>query len=396
MNRVLLFVSLSLVLSLPLIHSGVTHAQIGRQPRAPQVVSPGYLEGQGAKVGYAAMNKMTSSGKAAMQQQRIVSVRNFTSAFTYQDAVFPYTMVGNNPAQGGVTLFNTQLIPISFFFDEFVDQNGNNIVINVDPITPTFLNSPNFEPAPYTTGFTQLGDAIQKAEFFHVARPGWASILLRPQMLTPVQVEVPFGSSIVLQSSATGAIFALIDFNFMLSQLNTIIQLEPLNVNALAIALTHNALFYDGTPNNCCTLGFHTAFETGSGQGNFVPVQTFAFATWADEGIFVNNQIADVISISHEIAEWMNDPFINNIVPEWADPSGSGECSNLLEVGDPVENLPNPAFPVTIDGFTYHPQTVALLPWFSRPATNTMSIGGAFSYPNTTTLTSASQPCPTP
>jgi hypothetical protein len=396
MKRSCVLVVLSLMLGLPLIHPRATSAQIsGQQTRLPIQVGSGYLESQGAKMGSRSMNKMTPSGKAAMQQQQVITVPNWSGSFTYQGTAFPYTMVGNNPAQGGTTFFFTQLIPISFFFDEFVDQNGNNIVISASPIVSPFVNSPNFEPASYTSGFTQLGDAIQRAEFFNAAQPNWHNILLRPQMLTPVQVEVPVGSSVVLQSSENGVIFALIDFNFMVSQLNTILQLEPINAGALAIALTHNALFYDGTPANCCTLGFHTAFENGT-LGNRTLVQTLAFANWTDEGIFVNTQIADVISISHEIAEWMNDPFVNNIVPTWTDPNGDGGCQNLLEVGDPVEGLPNPAFPVTIDGFTYHPQTVALLPWFSRPAKNTLSIGGAFSYPNTTTLTSPSQPCPTP
>jgi len=394
MKKAIGFVVMSLMAGFALAFPGATSAQTAPQTRQPIKVSQGWLESQGAKLAFSSTNKMTANGKAAMQQQHVITVPNWSGSFTFQGTTFPYTMIGNNPPQrGGTTLIPTQLIPISFFFDEFVDQNGNNIVIDVSPIITPTLTSPNFIPQPYTSGFTQYGDAVQRAEFFNVQSPGWHNLLLEPRQLTPVQVEVPFGSSIVLETPS-GIIFALIDFNFMISQLNTIVQLEPLNPGALAIALTHNALFYSGTPNNCCTLGFHTAFET-SQVGPFINVQTFAFATWADEGIFVNPQIADVLALSHEISEWFNDPFVDNIVPEWTDPNGDGGCQNDLEVGDPVEGLPNPAFPVTIGGFTYHPQILALLPWFSRQTPNTMSIGGAFSYPNTTTLTSPSQPCPT-
>ncbi len=66
----------------------------------------------------------------------------------------------------------------------------------------------------------------------------------------------------------------------------------------------------------------------------------------------------------------------------------------MLEDGDPVENLPDPSFQIMIDGFLYHPQTEALLQWFSRQSLFTV-LGGAYSYPGND-LTSPSQACPTP
>jgi len=66
---------------------------------------------------------------------------------------------------------------------------------------------------------------------------------------------------------------------------------------------------------------------------------------------------ADVLPLSHEISEWINDPFINNFVSAMAIPWHTGSCQGNLETGDPLEVLPHPDFPVTIGGFTYHPQT---------------------------------------
>ena len=43
--------------------------------------------------------------------------------------------------------------------------------------------------------------------------------------------------------------------------------------------------------------------------------------------------------------------------------------------------------------FTYHPQNVALLPWFAG-VKKSGAIGGAFSYPDTTLLTTAAAPQP--
>jgi hypothetical protein len=390
MKKYLVRVGFALTLAALLVFSGLASGQAQVQTRSPIQVAPGYLEGLGAKLKYARTNKMTPDGKAAVAQQRIRSVPTWSGAFTFQGTVFPFTMVGRDPTKGGTADVDTSLIPISFFFDEFVDQNGNNIVIDINPVIPSFLNSPNFEQASYTSGFTQFADAVQRAEFFNIKEEEWHTLIEKPHMLTPVQVEVPVGSSQVFQTSG-GVIFALIDFGFFISQLNTIVQLEPLQVDTLAMALTRNALFYDGNPNNCCTLGFHTAFETAV-QGNVHSVQTFAQASWLDQGIFRNPTIADAITISHEISEWINDPFVNNLVPPWEFPDNSG-CQNDLETGDPVEVLPNPTFPVTIRGVTYHPQTEALLPWFSRQTPNRLSLGGAFSYPDTTALTSPSKPC---
>jgi hypothetical protein len=42
--------------------------------------------------------------------------------------------------------------------------------------------------------------------------------------------------------------------------------------------------------------------------------------------------------------------------------------------------------------FTYHPQTEALLQWFEQGSTSN-ALGGAFSYPDTSALTTSAVPC---
>jgi len=60
-----------------------------------------------------------------------------------------------------------------------------------------------------------------------------------------------------------------------------------------------------------------------------------------------------------------------------------------LETGDVIEGLANSTFPMTMpNGFTYHPQNEALLQWFAG-VTSSSALGGAFSYPNTSLLTSS-------
>jgi len=47
--------------------------------------------------------------------------------------------------------------------------------------------------------------------------------------------------------------------------------------------------------------------------------------------------------------------------------------------------LPHATYPITMNGMTYHPQNVALLPWFEFQSPST-AIDGAYSYPDESTL----------
>ena len=373
-------------------------------------VDRAYFAALNARPKHTASNKLSASTNAMTKNQdsRIVSLPSFTRSFTFGGQVFPYTMVGKDPAKGGRTNIPTQYIPMSFFFDEFVDQNGNNIVIDTTVVNGPLAQSPLFNNAQYATGFTQFEDSVMRAQFFplfnnngnHPAGTNNYHVLLgSPQTLIPVTIEVPFGSSLVFVDS-DGTFFALIDINFIGSQLNTLIQTEPISVDAIPMFIARNAVYFaNQNPNDCCIGGFHTAFETNQ-TNNKIFVQTFTFAAWLDsevaETIFMDPTIfVDILPISHELGETLNDPFINNITPNYQLPGfPPGTCQNVLEVGDVVEATPDPSFPVTLNGFTYHPQTLGLLQWFEG-ITPSDAINGAYSFPGNN-LTSPFMACPTP
>jgi hypothetical protein len=393
-------------------------------PRHPVVVGSSFFSSLNSKPKHMAVNKLSASTNAAAQQQspRIVSLPNFTRSFTFGGQTFPYTMVGQDPTKNKTTVVPTQYIPMSFFFDEFVDQNGNNIVIDSTTITDEIKHSPLFEPSQFATGFTQYEDADMRAEFFslfhdhgndnhghdgegHDRGDSFHVLLDHPQTLIPVQIEVPFGSSVVFQAP-DGSIGALIDINFINSQLNTLVQTEPINVQSIPIFLTRNAVygdFFQQQPVDCCIGGFHGAFEV-SQTNNKIFVQTFDFTVSLDadiaDFIFGDPTIfADIFALSHELGETLNDPFINNVTPNYQLPGFSpGACQNVLEVGDVVEALTNPSEPITLNGFTYHPQTLGLLQWFEgiNPSD---AFNGDYSFPgnnlNVAAGTAPFSPCPT-
>jgi hypothetical protein len=319
-------------------------------------------------------------------------------------------MVGKDPARKQTTTIPTQYIPMSFFFDEFVDQNGNNIVIDTTVINDQIANSPLFDSSQFATGFTQFEDAVMRAEFFPLfpkasdneGNDTYHVLLGRPKTLLPVTVEVPPGSSILLQAP-DGNLATIIDINFIVSQLNTLVQTEPITVNAIPIFLTRNALYGDFAkqkPVDCCIGGFHTAFETHQ-VGNDIFVQTFDFAASLDADIadliFGDPTIfADIFPLSHELGETLNDSFVNNVTLSYQIPGAPpGACQIGLEVGDIIENLPNPTQPIMLHGFTYHPQTLALLQWFEGKTPSDAS-NGDYSFPDPTLLTSPLMACPSP
>lgn len=144
-------------------------------------------------------------------------------------------------------------------------------------------------------------------------------------------------------------------------------------------------------------VGFHEFdFEQGiPSNGNRLRFYIMNYSSWTSPGLFddpltcaPDNCFEDVTAVSHELAETFNDPFvafdgIHNITPFWL--SAAGQCQDVMEVGDVIEDLPNPTVSITIKGFTYHPQTIALLPWFEFQG-NSSALNGAYSYPNETAL----------
>jgi len=87
----------------------------------------------------------------------------------------------------------------------------------------------------------------------------------------------------------------------------------------------------------------------------------------------------DIKSISHEAADWMSDPYVNNPVPAFVSTEPPVKCQINLEAADSSNTLLFP--PVSMpNGVTYQPQELAFFSWFMGAPS--LGAGGHYSNNN--------------
>src|SRR6476620_10636560 len=169
---------------------------------------------------------------------------------------------------------------------------------------------------------------------------------LNPVVHDAITIVVPSGRGTIIQSP-NGVHAADIAIQWWSTQIHNLNGgLGYIDPTHLPIYLTHDVLLYSGNnPFNCCFFGFHGASSAQHGNGN-QPVQTFAWASYLSSGGFDRPDgtqwaIKDIHGLSHEIAEWADDPFVTNIVEPWLTATSAAfyGCQNLLETGDPVVGI---------------------------------------------------------
>jgi len=240
----------------------------------------------------------------------------------------------------------------------------------------------------------QLEDATMRAQFNKTGAGNGYHVILNPHVLPAVTFNVPSNQGTLLVSGR-GVVFADINISWWSAQINNLEQ--SADATHLPIYLTNSVLLHIGKDIfNCCVIGYHGTRAAGGGGGNAgsngnAVVQTFAWASWVQPGIYARPDggtdwaLQDIHALSHELAEWADDPFVNNTVEPWLTPTAPQYgCTGVLETGDPVVGIgfamgtntfqqgPNPNGSQSADGY-YHPEDEALLPWFMRTAPNTVS-----------------------
>ncbi len=282
----------------------------------------------------------------------------FQSSFAFQGKTFTFKMVGSNPftAPASVTI-PTEIIPVELHF-----ANGATF----DPTTAvhSIQQSPIFKTGVYTAGTLQFGDALMRSEFWNFVHAKSYHVILGTPVVERVMVlNVPATDGSVGTTSGVRTAFLksqyFLDPSGIEQQLLSSYHVSPKTLTFFAVT-DMRVLEEKGT---CCYNGYHTSYTVPTSTG------TSTFTTiWGNVSA---STPTDLSHVSHEVAEWLDDPFYSppaqlgstaaqfNRVPIWVHPVTKACVNNQLEVGDPLVTVH-----FTVNGFTV--QDVAFLSWFSR------------------------------
>lgn len=327
-----------------------------------------------------------------------LAMPHWTSSFTSQGVTYPFTVIGSDPSKGTSTTIPTVIVPYRMIFpDGGVFDATTDLVDGVTPLAG-IVNSPIFQPVPWTVGptqvgTTQFGDAMMRANFWSSIldnRSGYHVLLAAPQILPVQVVQIPDGWGYTTVDTR-GVKVGVVDFAWLadtVAAMTTNLGIPPQALSIHLMSAVEGVDLNDGG-----SLGFHASLNAGTATNPvlqpYVQVAYFS-ANSAAAGSGKYNG-AGTAALGHEIAEWLNDPVGDTLAPAWQDPAFPHICDNsYLEVGDPLENISH-GFGVSLNGRTYQFPEVAFLPWFAGDHHST-SVNGWYS--SLDTFSSPSAACP--
>jgi hypothetical protein len=346
-----------------------------------------------------------------------------------RNSIYPYSMVGHSPSNGGTTGVNNEVITLElvlcapgqgyacnpFFIPSppFAVYDFDPAFTNNDPQgtdeqlvvqSPLYDATTTYPGPPADTG--QIADTAQRTEFSSERTADWHTPLNAPAVNPAGAFFATLSWDAGDWTCIGGSFPPCAPGDFPVANINTLsfyygllltIQNPP--NNTFPIILTDFITAFDPSNGGCCILGFHTD------QAGFNPPGPTAILVWT-WGTFIphngSNGLpnpfgggfgSDVMVLSHEISETYNDPFVNTNVAPWVDGSVSFAQANL-ETGDTIEAMApadviyNTALTTTGGPYTYTLQNVALLQWFTRDPFN----GGIYSWPNEGSLSHSPHP----
>ena len=334
----------------------------------------------------------------AIQAQVVagVTIPLWSGSTVSEGATYHFFMVGKPPYQASVNETTSVKAPIVNIAFQFADGTvldptaGDSVCSPAGSPYSLTLASPLFKTHSYTWGGTYVGttqyvDAFQRANFWAYTRPGSISpsyhVLLGATQNWIIRVTVP--STEGFTKAAPCGRLGVVTFNFWDNVLASVFPaLNNVGVNSATfpIFLFHNVILVDPSTGEAAD-GYHGAFLDQYGY-----VQTYAVAEY--DTTRISSATKDVSPLSHEIAEWVNDPLGNNLTPPWGHTGQVSGCQGNLEVGDPMSgSITSVTMP---NGFSYHTQQLAFFSWFYRGIPS-MGVNGWYS--NLGTFTSPPPPC---
>lgn len=323
------------------------------------------------------------------------TVKTWSSSITSGlGGTYTYRMVGNSPLvkqSNPVTNVTADIIPVKLTFED------SGVTFDPTAADPSCLNgngsadslllkSSIFGKHAYTVGGKNIGtvqylDGFQREEFAKyvlnsgAVNPGYHVNLSPVNNESAISVNVDPSAGATVAAGCDGAVgeldIASWDSLLQGTVLPSLISSGEVKPTQFPVFLFYNVVMTNG--GSCCIIGYHSAFQASSG------VQTYATTDYVSKGLF-KGPLTDIYAASHEVGEWINDPFVNNATPAWGHVGQVSGCQSNLEVGDPLSGQPSVNVKMP-NGVTYHNQELAFRDWFYR--TKSVGLNGWFSSQDT-------------
>jgi hypothetical protein len=352
-----------------------------------QSFTPGRVMYDGVKANFARTDVSTSTS----------TIRHFTATVNVGATTYQYSIVGKNPAKpvtSASSTIKTFLVPLEINFGPAPYDWDPTVADSCDSGASALAraqHSPVFAKQAWTWGGTAIGtdqyiDAFQRSEFWQYAHPGGVNptynVNLSLTVLPKVTINVPSAggpaaAAIKCGNGYLGAVNVYWLDPYLQSTVIPSLASQGVGPGNFPIFLVHNVVEYVGTPSACCVLGHHNAYGSASAP------QTYALSLYDNSGAFAGS--SDISALSHEVGEWVNDPFTTNPTPSWGHIGQVSGCQTNLEVGDPLSGT---TLSDTVGGFTYHPQELAFFSWFYQQSTS-LGVNGWYSNGGTFTTYAA-------
>jgi hypothetical protein len=349
----------------------------------------------------------------------LVPDSSFTFTVTADTALnggtYTGTILGRSPLNRGktTTTIPTQVIPLVITINDgtttvVYDATAPDSCVPGNLSTVQVVNgSPVFNNVPWTMngvaiGNTQYIDAFQRAQFWSLVQGTPYHLILNQSV--PTSESLAFGPGAGTNYPATEfggtcgnvGVVNTNNLDTLLQGLITGPLASIVNAGTFPIFLTKNVVssqtgitIFSG----CCVLGYHSGLFVG---GN---LQIYGIFSIDSTGVFPAGYVT---TLSHEVAEAVNDPTGNNPTPVWGNIGQTSppafSCQGNLEVGDPLSpgfSTPsNPFSKVGSNGLTYDVQELTYYSWFFGATPLGVGAGPVPSYSNNGTFHHTAVVCP--
>jgi hypothetical protein len=314
-------------------------------------------------------------GETTQKAAPRLALPSFSSSIVARGKLFKFTMVGTSPflRNAKKVTIPVQIIPVRVDFPDgtILDPSApsSGCAGTGTPLGLT-LQSPLFQNSDYSDGSRQFVEEIRRLEFWAYAGPGRINpgYSVRLAVSSPASVRFTLSQGYQTQPAHCGRIGVIDSESLTLALRQVIPLLSRVGVSAktFPIFLFLNVMTDLGDGN--LVAGFHSWINSSGAQ-------TFGVAMYDTTQNSAGSK--DVAVLSHEIAEWYDDPLVNNATPPWGHLGQVNGCQANLEVGDPLTG----SAPFEVDmpnGFTYHLQETAFFSWFynQRPS---LGVNGSYS-----------------